>query len=127
VNLLFGFNGRIGRGKYWLGILVTILVTGAAFAAAFSFIDVQSLANSDPEAMDPQATQQMLLLMYAAMIPGAYISLAVFAKRLHDMGYTGWLSLLSLVPLVGIVMFFWMGFAGGKEGPNEYGPDPRAA
>jgi uncharacterized membrane protein YhaH (DUF805 family) len=27
VNLLFGFNGRIGRGAYWLGILIMMIVS----------------------------------------------------------------------------------------------------
>ncbi|MEJ2116848.1 MAG: DUF805 domain-containing protein [Alphaproteobacteria bacterium] len=127
MNLLFGFNGRIGRGAYWLGVLVVIIVSIAAITAVFSLIDVQGMANTDPQAIDPQAMQQMQLIMYAAMIPGTYISLAVFVKRLHDMGYTGWLSLLSLLPLVNLIMLIWLGVAGGKEGPNEYGPDPRAA
>jgi uncharacterized membrane protein YhaH (DUF805 family) len=128
VNLLFGFNGRIGRGKYWLGVLVIFIVNIAMVVGAISLSGgMETLANADPQTMDPNAVQQAMLPLYAAMLPGLYISLAVFAKRLHDMGQTGWLSLLSLVPLVGIGMFFWMGFAGGKPGPNEYGPDPRAA
>jgi uncharacterized membrane protein YhaH (DUF805 family) len=48
-------------------------------------------------------------------------------KRCHDRGYSGWMSLISLIPLAG---FIWvivaLGVMEGTKGPNPYGPDPLA-
>lgn len=60
----------------------------------------------------------------AARLLGLFICavcLIESARRLHDMGRSGWWSILFLVPLV----WLW-GWSKGQVGPNEYGPDPRA-
>jgi uncharacterized membrane protein YhaH (DUF805 family) len=94
---------------------------------------MQGLDNNDPQAMQQymQEIQPQLqvaqLVALVGSIPGTYMAFAILVKRLHDKGYTGWLSILMLLPLVNIIMLFWLGFARGQDGPNEYGPDPRAA
>ncbi|MBV9750069.1 MAG: DUF805 domain-containing protein [Acetobacteraceae bacterium] len=51
-------------------------------------------------------------------------SLAVTARRLHDIGRSGWWMLISLVPIVGsIVLLVWL-CTRGYEGPNRFGSDP---
>jgi uncharacterized membrane protein YhaH (DUF805 family) len=53
---------------------------------------------------------------------------AVMAKRCHDRGKSGWMSLIMLIPLAGpIWALIDLGILAGQDGPNEYGPDPRAA
>ena len=51
--------------------------------------------------------------------------IAVSVKRLHDIGWTGWLILLSLVPIAGLVITVVNWFIPGNSGDNKYGPDPR--
>lgn len=46
------------------------------------------------------------------------------ARRLNDMGKTGWMGLLMLVPIVNIIFAFWLLLGRGDEGANEYGPAP---
>ncbi len=53
-------------------------------------------------------------------IPLFAVGFIMAIRRVHDMGYSGWLSLLILVPLVNL----WFLFAPGTQGPNEYGPPP---
>lgn len=55
----------------------------------------------------------------ATVIP----SYAVGARRLHDTGRSGWLQLLGLVPLVGLILLYWFALS-GDPGDNQYGPKP---
>ncbi len=45
-------------------------------------------------------------------------------RRLHDLGTTPWLMLLSIVPVINLYFFFMMIFKRGDEFANEYGPKP---
>jgi hypothetical protein len=48
----------------------------------------------------------------------------VGARRLHDIGRSGWWQLLVLIPLIGaIVLIVWFAQKGDPS-PNEYGPNP---
>ena len=42
-------------------------------------------------------------------------------RRLHDLGKSGWWIFLFIIPFVWL-----MTWCKGQDGPNEYGPDPRA-
>ena len=152
-HLLFSFSGRINRAKWWLTVLVYIIigVVGAIIAAVVG----ETLGN---------------LVTLVAFIPQMWIALAAGAKRLHDLNRTAaWLVLFVLGPIVlGIVFFvvagmdvlatlaaggsldtatlarigtaaiivsllglilfiwwlIWFGCLRGTVGPNQYGPDP---
>ena len=43
-------------------------------------------------------------------------------RRLHDLGYDGFASLLAFVPLVNIGYLLWLLFAPGNHTKNRYGP-----
>ena len=49
--------------------------------------------------------------------------LSVTARRLHDLGWSGWISLLNLVPVLGFVLLLLV-LPRGVRGPNRYGADP---
>ena len=54
-------------------------------------------------------------------------SLGLSIRRLHDLGKSGWYLLFGLIPFVGgIILLVWY-CTEGTIGPNEYGPDPKAA
>ena len=68
---------------------------------------------------------------YSEKIPGIYglavtiPTIAVTARRLHDLDKSGWWWLLNLVPVIGgIVLLVWI-VKSGTEGPNRFGEDPR--
>jgi uncharacterized membrane protein YhaH (DUF805 family) len=54
------------------------------------------------------------------------VSLAVGVRRLHDTNRSGFLYLLALIPLVGIIILIVFWAQAGTPGSNEYGPDPKA-
>ena len=146
VHVLTGFSGRIGRGTFWLGSLVLLLVLMA------SIVGLAGLMRPTG------ATQGELTLLYASLFVALWVSAALIVKRLHDRDKSAlWYPLFGLGPFVAYwlgVEFssnisnqlspaqlgFWLlstglwiwalvelGFMPGTKGPNRYGPDTRAA
>ena len=145
-QLLFGFTGRINRGKYWLAALIYFII-GLVMATIGYFAE------------EAPAFQ----ILNAVVSIGTLISsIAVGLKRLHDRDKSGWWLLLfylvpSLLAGIGAIAFFYgvgaeaaggmisgaiiwaLGFAvlvwafvelgclRGTPGPNRFGPDPLVA
>jgi uncharacterized membrane protein YhaH (DUF805 family) len=59
--------------------------------------------------------------MLAVIIP----SLAVGARRLHDIGKSGWWQLISLIPIIGGIWLIVLMATNGTPGVNEYGTNPK--
>ena len=59
----------------------------------------------------------------AVLVP----SLALGARRLHDINRTGWWQLLWFVLLIGWIVLIVWAIKRGDKGPNKYGPGPRQA
>ena len=53
-------------------------------------------------------------------------SLAVSVRRLHDIGKSGWFLLITLIPVVGSIIFIIYAAQEGVRRPNKYGEDPNA-
>ena len=62
------------------------------------------------------------LFAIATLLP----SISVGVRRLHDMGKSGWWSLVLLVPFVGVIIMLIMCAQPGESGSNQYGSDPKA-
>jgi len=58
----------------------------------------------------------------AVFLPG----LAVTVRRLHDVGKTGAMVFIALIPLVGAIWLLVLECTEGTRGDNQYGPDPKA-
>ena len=64
------------------------------------------------------------LLSYIPSIALLLPTLGVGARRLHDIGKSGWLQLLWLICCGGLILiYFWV--QEGDKGDNEYGPAPQ--
>lgn len=63
----------------------------------------------------------LFILLYPLVI---YISITSYMKRFRDLGHNPWMTILSLIPIISIVVFFYCGFAKWTQWANEYGPDP---
>jgi uncharacterized membrane protein YhaH (DUF805 family) len=55
------------------------------------------------------------------LLPG----FSFYIRRLHDFNASGWWSILSLVPLVGLGFLILLLVRTGTVGDNRFGPDPR--
>ena len=90
------FNGRASRSEFWWFYLFVIIcwIIGFVLGPIIEGIIILGL-----------------------LIP--YI--AVQARRLHDIGKSGWLQLISLIPLIGaIILIVWSATEGTKK-KNKYG------
>jgi uncharacterized membrane protein YhaH (DUF805 family) len=109
-QLLFTFEGRIGRKAYWFAVVVLF---AAGLAATIFDRILFGTANS-------VVSLVVALVSFVA-------SIAVAVKRWHDRDKSGWWVLIVFVPLIG---WIWVvvenGFLRGTPGSNRFGPDPLA-
>lgn len=119
-NLLWSFDGRIGRGRFWLGVVLVVLVS-MAFGIVGGLLD---LLPVDPQTGEYAGEVGALSLIYGLIMLATvmYAQLAVYAKRFHDRGKSAWWVLIAFVPVIG---FLWvvieLGLLSGDPGPNAYG------
>jgi uncharacterized membrane protein YhaH (DUF805 family) len=142
-QLFFSFKGRINRAKYWLGILIYVII--ALLMASLGYAAGES-----------GAFQLLSIIVNIGLFIGG---LALGAKRLHDRDKSAWwLLLFYLLPsalfgigaltflyglgeeaaggviggavayVLGLAVFVWafveIGCLRGTLGPNRFGPDP---
>ena len=106
------FSGRARRKEYWMFVLFNII-----FGIAAVILDnVLGTAIKD-------LGYGLFYFLYAlaVLIP----SLAVGARRLHDVGKSGWFLLIALIPIIGAIWLLVLLCTGGNAGENEYGPNPK--
>ena len=123
-DLLFGFQGRANRAKFWLVALAILIVELILFAAVFG----GAAMSGDPERMAAAAGPLAGIVLIVFIVAATWISIAVAVKRYHDRNKSGWWVLIVLVPVIGGLWYLIeCGFLRGTPGPNTYGPDPLAA
>lgn len=59
----------------------------------------------------------VLLLFIVYMV----FACSLYIRRWHDLGYSGWMALIQLIPLVNLVVLVYLFCARGDERPNVYG------
>ena len=106
--LLFSLAGRISRGIYWLGYFFIIAVQSVVLA--------QLVSGGAASFYDEAAAVGPVILLATL-----YWNIAIAVKRLHDVGYGGFLALALLIPLVNLAFTLWVGFLPGTAGPNRFG------
>ena len=98
------FKGRARRKEFWMFTLVNIIVS-MVFGFVCGLIHLPWLAY---------------IYALAVWVP----SIAVTARRLHDVGKSGWFMLISFIPLVGLYLIYVLA-QDGEAGDNAYGPNPK--
>ena len=111
------FNGREGRKVFWTFFLVNCIL--ACFALFFDNILGITLEYSGSYkniGIGPLS----IVFVAVMLIP----SLAVSARRLHDIGQSGWMTMLLWFPLIGWIwiLIFWLTESNSYE--NYYGQCP---
>lgn len=109
----FDFSGRASRSEYWWFVLFLV---GHSFVA-WMVVPLVVAAGTE-NAFGLLATLGVLGLW--AWLAVAHLAAGV--RRLHDVGWPGWLVLISVIPLVGLVWLVVILSKPGEQGPNEYGP-----
>ena len=128
---LFSARGRIPRGAFLgtmilIGILtlfvylMTSLIVGHG---AHIYVPGGGVKHiTDSLLAVPNANAYALAFRVAWLLVVSWIAIALQLKRWHDLGKSGWLVLINLVPLIGTVFsLIFLGFRKGVSGPNRYG------
>ena len=150
-TLLFSYNGRINRAKYWLAVAIYLAITVLLIAIGLIMFGNSVLAVGDEET--DEIVMGLLsrglgftLIVLVVYIPMVVSGFMVGIKRLHDRDKSGWWLLVFYVlpgllntigeslaagwifSLGSIAVSIWalveLGFLRGTAGPNRYGPDP---
>lgn len=91
------FAGRVGRQEYWMFVLFSIIIQIALDIVRLDMIS--------------------MLVSLGLLLP----SLGLGARRLHDIGKSGWWLLLGFIPIVGwIILIVWLATKTDMSA-NEYG------
>ena len=143
-NLLLGFDGRISRTQFWIGLVIIV----AAELILMWLLDIPFF----PDALKEMPVR---LIEFAIQVIVLYPTAAIAVKRLHDRDKPGiyvlWLIGLTLIiaftnlfgltddpknpgsldfvlgfcaAVIGLAFLVELGFRRGTAGGNRYGPDP---
>ena len=110
------FSGRARRMEYWSFTLFQFI---AMAFAAFLGLAIDFAIGSYIIVTPILVT----LVCLGLILPGV----AVFFRRLHDIGKSGWWIIFGLVPVVGEVALLVFMFLDSEPGSNRYGPNPKSA
>lgn len=99
------YSGRLGGLAFLIGDLLSLggfwlIGESRKIIPNNTFIDLVKIA--------------VLLLLFLFMF-------SVIVRRLHDLGKSGWLSLLVFVPLANVIMGIILIFKPGNRESNKYG------
>jgi len=103
----FRFEGRSSRGAYWWAVLALFLI-----GLLFGVVDAIVFPN---EAASPLGS----IVGLATFFP----SLTLGIRRLHDLGKSGWWTLLVFLPIIGLLVLLYWAAQPGQRADNAYGPD----
>lgn len=105
-NKYFDFTGRATRQEFWMYVLSYVILY-VAISLVANVIGLSVLA---------------ILFALGVLAP----SVAITARRLHDIGMSGWWQLVGLVPLLGLVIIIVLTARPGEAGSNQYGSSATA-
>ncbi|SEC93780.1 Uncharacterized membrane protein YhaH, DUF805 family [Pseudomonas mohnii] len=114
----FSIEGRIGRLRFlaWSMVLslVTIAVVGVFALIALALVSTDSTAGLIAGG----------ILAFVLCVVFLIATILISVQRLHDVGWSGWLWLLNLVPFVGSFFPLLLVVLPGSVVANRYGAPP---
>lgn len=114
--------GRISRQAYWLGFLLVWLIVFIAMRLWWLSLDPSAPLTELDLVLFMESNPLFPLLFFVLQ----WIELALVIKRCQDIGISGFLAALILVPFVNLITVFVLGFIPGTPGANRYGPLPNS-
>ena len=114
-------NGRARRKEYWSFALFQVLIL------MLSLMPILGLAIADAETGQGMETWGVAwicivaLLYFGLVIPGVSVTI----RRFHDVGLSGWLILIGLIPYVGGLFVFIVSLLPSQPCVNLHGAPPK--
>jgi uncharacterized membrane protein YhaH (DUF805 family) len=99
------FSGRARRKEFWMFVLFNFIIA-VVLSVVDGFIGIPILGG---------------IYTLAVLIP----SIAVGARRFHDIGKSGWWQLIGLIPFIGVLILIIFFVMDSNPGDNKYGPNPK--
>ncbi|HEY0770786.1 MAG TPA: DUF805 domain-containing protein [Sphingobacteriaceae bacterium] len=107
-----GFRGRARRKEYWMFTLINFIFSVGAIV----------MDNALGLAVDGIGYGPVYgIYLLGILVP----SIAVCVRRLHDVGKSGWMTLIIFIPIIGAIWLLVLLFTDSMPGTNEYGPNPK--
>ena len=107
------FSGRSRRTEYWMFALINTIISIIAMV-------LDNVLGTTTE--DKRSGLFSGLFALATLLP----SVAVYVRRLHDVGKSGWWMFIGLIPIVGVIWLFVLTVTDSQPGDNEYGENPKS-
>lgn len=121
LRLYAAFSGRASRREYWSFIALQLVVS-LVFIVVASYLAHHRPPIQHPGVVLPENVVGCLWLGYMALTALPYF--AVTARRLHDLGQSGWWTLMLLVPVIGPAYVLLQVIQRGQASDNAYGQVP---
>jgi len=119
---LLTFKGRMNRMDFAiLSLTLTLLILLLQKYVGANPISASIASMIDPENMTPQMSTVLKIGQL-----GFIGFLLIAFKRFHDLEYSGFFSLLLVVPFIGFIIRLILYFAPGVAGANKFGNPPIA-
>ena len=112
----FTFSGRARRSEYWYFVLFNCIFTILAMV-------VDNILGTTFQIGDIPIPYGYIYVLYALglLIPG----LAVMVRRLHDVGKSGWMFFVVLIPIIGSIWISVLLCKDSVPDENKYGLNPK--
>ena len=106
----FSLSGRASRSEYWFWVLGGIIfqMTMVIGSIVLAVMEVPVLPG-------------LMILAPILLVPG---SITLVVRRLHDVGMSGWMWFVALVPVIGAIYLIYLFVQEGDSGENAYGAVP---
>lgn len=106
----FSLSGRASRSEYWFWVLggVIFQMTMVIGSIVLAVMEVPVLPG-------------LMILAPILLVPG---SITLVVRRLHDVGMSGWMWFVALVPVIGAIYLIYLFVQEGDMGENAYGAVP---
>lgn len=112
-NLWFGYDGRINRKSFIVIELVVVVLTAIAFIFESIFLSTGFTVGFSGYGIS------------VIFVVGFVVSISPIVRRLHDLGLSGWFSVLWWIPYLGLVSLVLLAVAPGNRSENKFGPSPQ--
>ena len=111
------FSGRARRKEFWMFVLFYMIFCYVTMA-----LD-KGLGINFKVSTGQSLPYGWFYTLYSLML--LIPSLAVYVRRMHDIGKSGWNILFGLLPLIGVIILLYWCCRDSQAGENKWGTNPK--
>jgi uncharacterized membrane protein YhaH (DUF805 family) len=109
------FSGRSRRAEFWYFVLFNLIIPVILYFLIF-------YTNTSYEII------RIIFWIYAVYCLVLIIpNLALLTRRMHDIGKSGWMIFINLIPIFGAIWFLLLLVRESDSGDNKYGKDRKSS